>query len=209
MSSNRTIILGVVVVVLAVSSGAFLISGTSTEDTGFTLPGTIEATEIRLKSQIGGQVKRVYAATGDYVEAGQNLVDLYSAAHGTNERITSPVDGLVAERLVEPGELAAPGSTLMVVGDLNTLTLKVYVPEDRYGQILLGATYPVTADSFPEEIFIGQVASIARNAEFTPRSVQTTERRKSTRYAIKLNLVPSGGKLRPGMPADVHFEAAH
>jgi len=46
---------------------------------------------------------------------------------------------------------------------------------------------------------------ISNQAEFTPRNVQTTDSRQTTVYAIKLDLDPSGGMLKPGMPADVHF----
>ena len=89
--------------------------------------------------------------------------------------------------------------------DLEHLTLTVYVPEDRYGQILLGESYPVTVDSFPSEIFTGTVSHIADRAEFTPRNVQTTDSRKTTVFAVKLDLAQNGGKLKPGMPADVNL----
>jgi HlyD family secretion protein len=49
------------------------------------------------------------------------------------------------------------------------------------------------------------VRSIANQAEFTPRNVQTTQGRKSTVFAIRLSLDPAGGRLKPGMPADVRF----
>ncbi len=48
---------------------------------------------------------------------------------------------------------------------------------------------------------------IADQAEFTPRNVQTADGRKSTVFAITLELAPSGGKLKPGMPADVWLPA--
>jgi HlyD family secretion protein len=95
---------------------------------------------------------------------------------------------------------------LITVSNLNELTLTVYVPEDRYGQIYLGQVYPVTVDSFPNETFNGTVAHISDQAEFTPRNVQTTNSRKATVFSIRLDLEPSGGALKPGMPADVHFQ---
>jgi multidrug efflux pump subunit AcrA (membrane-fusion protein) len=175
----------------------------STDDRAYVLSGTIEATEIHLASLIGGRVKQVRVAEGDHVQAGQTLINVYAATGNMNEEITAPIDGLVLERLIEPGEIAAPGGTLLVVADLNVLTLAIYVPEDRYGQFALGQTYPVTVDSFPGQTFSGTVSHIADHAEFTPRNVQTKEGRKSTVFAIKLALAPSNGKLKPGMPADV------
>jgi HlyD family secretion protein len=180
---------------------------TAQEENAFILSGTIEATEIHLASQVGGRVKEVDAEEGGSVRAGETLINIYSAAAGVNEVITSPIDGVVLQRLIEPGEIAPPGSTLIVVADLDALTLTVYVPEDRYGQISLGQTYPVTVDSFPGETFSGRVVRISDKAEFTPRNVQTVEGRKTTVYAVKLSLAPSGGRLKIGMPADVNFEA--
>lgn len=167
--------------------------------------GTIEATETNLPTVSGGIVKNVYAAQGDSIQQGQDLADIYSQTANINETISSPIDGKVLERLVEPGEFAAPGSTVMVVASLETLTLTIYVPEDRYGQISLGQTYPVTVDSFPGQTFRGSVRYISDKAEFTPRNVQTKDSRQTTVYAVKLGLESSDGKLKPGMPADVHF----
>jgi len=197
----------IVILILVAGSTAYYALGASAGDGTFTLSGTIEATEVHLASQFGGQVKQVYVSEGDRVEAGENLVHIYSTTGNLNETITSPITGVVLERLVEPGELAAAGSTVMVVASLDDLTLTVYVPENRCGQISLGQTYPVTVDSFPGEMFSGTVRFISDQAEFTPRNVQTTDRRQTTVYAVKLGLNPTGGRLKPGMPADVHFAA--
>jgi HlyD family secretion protein len=97
-------------------------------------------------------------------------------------------------------------STWAGIAPLDALTLKIYVPENRYGQVSLGQNYPVTVDSFPGMTFGGRVSFISDQAEFTPRNVQTKDSRETTVYAVKLNLAPAGGKLKPGMPADVTIE---
>jgi len=119
--------------------------------------------------------------------------------------LTAPIDGVILERLAEPGELALPNATLVVLADLDALTLTVYAPEDRYGEIELGQSVQVSVDSFPDETFEATVVHIAAQAEFTPRNVQTQEGRRLTVFAIRLALEDSGGKLKPGMPADVVF----
>jgi multidrug resistance efflux pump len=120
--------------------------------------------------------------------------------------ISSPVDGVVLTRLVQPGEVVAPGGKAMTLGLLNDLTITVYVPEDRYGEIKLGQTAQVNVDSFPGENFNAVVVQIADQSEFTPRNVQTAEGRSTTVYAVKLQLDDPSGKLKPGMPADVLFK---
>jgi HlyD family secretion protein len=119
--------------------------------------------------------------------------------------VVAPADGIILSRLVQPGEVVAPGGKALELGLLGDMTITVYIPEDRYGDISLGQKAEVKVDSFPGEIFNAVVTHIADSAQFTPRNVQTAEGRSTTVYAIKLMLEDPGGKLKPGMPADVSF----
>ncbi len=120
--------------------------------------------------------------------------------------IYAPMDGVILTRNVEPGEFVQPGAIAISMANIKELTITVYVPEDRYGEITLGQQASVRVDSFPEESFTAEVIHIADEAEFTPRNVQTVEGRSSTVYAVKLKVMDAGGKLKIGMPADVVFE---
>lgn len=124
----------------------------------------------------------------------------------TKLTVYAPMDGVILTRNVEPGEFVQPGATTFAMADLSKITITVYVPEDRYGQIKLGQLADVTVDSFPGETFNAEVIHIADQAEFTPRNVQTVEGRSSTVYAIKLKVTDSEGRLKIGMPADVVFK---
>jgi HlyD family secretion protein len=119
--------------------------------------------------------------------------------------VTAPVDGTILTSSIQPGEIVAPSAAVMTLGRLDNLTITVYVPEDRYGELSLGQSASMTVDSFPGETFTATVIHITDQAEFTPRNVQTVEGRSSTVFAIKLQVQDPGGKLKPGMPADVTF----
>ena len=119
--------------------------------------------------------------------------------------IEAPSAGIILTRAVEPGEVASPGAPLLTLARLDALTLTIYLPEDRYGEVALGQTVSVTVDSFPDQTFMAKVVHIADAAEFTPRNVQTAEGRRTTVFAIKLTIDNPEGKLKPGMPADVAF----
>jgi len=123
----------------------------------------------------------------------------------TKLTIYAPMNGVILTRNVEPGEFVQPGGVAFAMADLEEITITVYVPEDRYGEISLGQQAQVTVDSFPGESFTAEVIHIADQAEFTPRNVQTVEGRSSTVYAIKLKVMDSEGRLKIGMPADVTF----
>ncbi|HTP11597.1 MAG TPA: efflux RND transporter periplasmic adaptor subunit [Anaerolineae bacterium] len=118
----------------------------------------------------------------------------------------SPLAGVVLKRNIEPGEVVGAGSSLMTLGDTTNLFITVYIPENRYGEIVVGQPVLVKVDSFPNEEFSAKVTRIADQAEFTPRNVQTAEGRATTVFAVKLAVDNAGGKLKPGMPADVYFD---
>ena len=120
--------------------------------------------------------------------------------------ITAPADGAILTSSIQPGETVGPSAAAMSLGRLDSLTITVYVPENLYGELSLGQSASVTVDSFPGETFTAAISHIAEQAEFTPRNVQTAEGRASTVFAVKLKVEDPGGKLKPGMPADVVFK---
>jgi len=170
------------------------------------------------KFQTGEQSTAVLAAQGalsqSQAAAAQSLISIKQAQANLDLidtqiaklTITAPTDGMILTRAVEPGEVVMPGSGLLTMARMSDLTITVYIPEDRYGEISIGQTADVTVDSFPGETFTATVMYISDKAEFTPRNVQTAEGRKTTVFAVKLMLGDTGGKLPPGMPADVLFK---
>ncbi len=116
--------------------------------------------------------------------------------------VVAPVGGLVLESSIHEGELAAPAVTLLTLGDLDEVTLTVYVPEDRLGQVFIGQRVEVRVDSFPDRLFVGTVVAIAHEAEFTPRNVQTQEERVNMVFAVEVLIPNADHALKPGLPAD-------
>ena len=116
--------------------------------------------------------------------------------------IAAPTGGLVLERCIHAGELAAPGATVLTLGDLDEVTLTIYVPEDRLGQVHTGQQVEVRVDSFPERAFAGTIVAIAHEAEFTPRNVQTQEERVNMVFAVDVLIPNPDHALKPGLPAD-------
>jgi HlyD family secretion protein len=119
--------------------------------------------------------------------------------------VRAPSAGVVLTRSVEPGEVVQAGMAVLSLGDLSSLRVKVYIPEDQYGHISLGDHAALAVDSFPGETFEGVVTAISDQAEFTPRNVQTKDVRQTTVYGVELSIQGGQGKLIPGMPTDVTF----
>ena len=117
----------------------------------------------------------------------------------------SPMDGVVLYQSLRAGELAAPAVTILALADTSVLTLEVYVPENRIGQVMLGQSAEVTVDSFPGRVFEGRVVRIADEPEFTPRNTATAEERLNTFYGVEILLDNPEGLLKSGIPADAVF----
>jgi len=167
-------------------------------ETGEVSPQVTAAAAVLEQAKNGAQQAQ------DAVGQAQANLDLLNAQLG-KLTVYAPIDGMILTRSIEPGEIVQPGSAALTMGNISQLTITVYVPEDRYGQISLGEKATVKVDSFPGSTFHAAVTHIADQAEFTPRNVQTAEGRSSTVYAIKLTVTDAQGKLKPGMPADVTF----
>ena len=116
--------------------------------------------------------------------------------------LTAPMDGIVTSRSSQAGETAAAGLPLLTIANLDEVTLVIYIPETRVGQIQTGQEVEVQVDSFPDRVFVGEVVNIAGEAEFTPRNVQTQEERVNLVFAVKVRIPNADSVLKPGMPAD-------
>jgi HlyD family secretion protein len=135
-------------------------------------------------------------------EAAVHLVDAQIAQF----TLTAPMSGIVTSRSAQAGETATAGAPLLTVANLDEVTLVIYIPENRVGQIGVGQEAQVQVNSFPEQVFVGHVASIAGKAEFTPRNVQTQEERVNLVFAVKVSIPNPDHKLKSGMPADATIE---
>jgi HlyD family secretion protein len=163
-----------------------------------------EASIVMVTQKVLVQAQMSVAQAKTVISQAQANLDLLDVQLG-KMIITAPVDEVVLTRVAEPGSVVNAGGTVLTLGRLDELTITVYVPEDRMGEVAFGQTTQVTVDSFPGETFTATVTYISDQAEFTPRNVQTVEGRKNTVFAVKLKLADISGKLKPGMPADVSF----
>jgi multidrug resistance efflux pump len=118
--------------------------------------------------------------------------------------LAAPSGGVILQCLIHKGELAAPGAPLFTLANLDEVTLTVYVPEAELGKVALGQAAEVTVDAY-NEVFAGEVSTIASQAEFTPKNVQTEEERVHMVFAVKIQLDNPDHLLKPGMPADAVF----
>jgi HlyD family secretion protein len=113
--------------------------------------------------------------------------------------VVSPVKGVVTQKLAEKGELAARGTAIFAVTDLESAWLNAYVAEPDLARLRLGQEAEVVTDD--GQARKGRVSFVASRAEFTPKNVQTRDERVKLVYRVKVALENGDSLFKPGMPA--------
>ncbi len=116
--------------------------------------------------------------------------------------ITAPYDGIVLTRSVEPGQVVAPGLTLLTMLDPQSIYLRAYVPEGQIGQVVLGQRAEVVLDSDPDAPLQATVSRVDPEAMFTPENTYFHEDRVKQVVGVKLLVSEGLGRAKVGMPAD-------
>jgi HlyD family secretion protein len=123
-----------------------------------------------------------------------------------NAVIRAPFDGVVTVKDREIGETVPAGSPVLTIMNPDDRWVRIYVAEDKVGAVHVGQTAEITADTYRQRRYGGQVSFVASQAEFTPRNVQTREERVKLVYAVKVRITQdSTYDLKPGVPADVRL----
>jgi HlyD family secretion protein len=118
---------------------------------------------------------------------------------------TSPITGVVLVKAADVGEVLAPGTSVVTVGDIDHPWLRAYIREQDLGRVKLGAKVKVTTDSYPGKTYDGRVSYIASEAEFTPKQIQTSEERVKLVYRIKIDIDNPRHELKSNMPGDAEI----
>jgi RND family efflux transporter MFP subunit len=105
-----------------------------------------------------------------------------------NTSVRSSVDGIVAKRMVDPGQSVAPTQPLATLVDVKTVYFEAQVSETVLSQVRPGQTVDVKVDAYPKNTFIGKVAKINPMAATDTRN-----------FGVRIHIPNVDGKLRPGM----------
>jgi len=117
--------------------------------------------------------------------------------------LLAPLNGVVLVRQAELGEVVSPGTPVVTLADLDHIWVRVYLPEPDLGRVRWGQEVSVRTDTYPGKTYRGKISFISSEAEFTPKSVQTSKERVTLVYRMKVDVENPNYELKPGMPADV------
>lgn len=125
----------------------------------------IDGTITRVSPQVTGKIISVNVEEGDKVVAGQALMRLDDTLlpPGTNPDLAvvrAPVDGVIVKKIANPGEMASPGQTLMMMLDPYSLYITANVEETKLDAVKPGQKVDVWLDAIPDQKFAGTVEKV-------------------------------------------------
>lgn len=148
-------------------------------------------------------------ANADYKAAAANKDYLSNQLKYT--KLYAPEDGIVMIRVVEPGSNVSKGQPVYTMAKTNPVWVRVYVNETDLGNIKYGQEVNVYTDTInpntgKKREYKGQIGYISPVAEFTPKTVQSTDIRTDLVYRVRVYINDTDEYLRQGMPVTVKVD---
>lgn len=154
-----------------------------------------------LNTKIGSKAS-LDSAIAASKDAKQNLVDT---------RIYAPDYGIIMTRVQEPGAVVEPSAPIYTMAKIKPVWVRVYVPEANLANIKYGMKAAVLTDTIDPKTgehrhYTGWVGYISPVAEFTPKTVETTDLRTDLVYRVRIYIYELDEYLRQGMPVTVKLD---
>lgn len=111
-------------------------------------------------------------------------------------KLVSPIQGVIAARMVDEGNLAAPDAPLMQIVDLSTVRTTVHVIEKDYRLMRVDLVADVRVDAYPGMKFQGKVTRVAPVLDAVTRTAD-----------VRIDIPNADALLKPGMYARVSLRA--
>lgn len=126
-------------------------------------------------------------------------------------KIYAPDDGTVMVRVQEPGATVNKGQIVYSISKTKPVWIRAYINETDLGNIKYGMSVRVLTDTINPQTgmkreYKGYVGYISPVAEFTPKTVQSTDLRTSLVYRIRVYVDDIDEYLRQGMPTTIKID---
>jgi HlyD family secretion protein len=118
-------------------------------------------------------------------------------------RVFAPADGVILTRIREPGSVAKAADPICTLSLTSPVWIRAFIREPQLGIVYPGMPAEITTDTKGGPVYKGHVGFISPVAEFTPKTVETTELRVDLVYRIRVIADNPDNGLRQGMPVTV------
>jgi HlyD family secretion protein len=167
-------------------------------DKGIEAPQALDTARAQYQRSLAGVQAARAAITSQAARVGQSRAALQSnQVDLSRTRIFSPIDGVVVQRAIDPGQTVAASFQapvlFQIAQDLSKLQVKIMVDEADIGQVQEGQQVRFTVDAFPDQTFNGAVTQVRKQPETQSNVVA---------YAVIAEANNPRGQLLPGMTAN-------
>jgi HlyD family secretion protein len=145
----------------------------------------------------------------DEIKAQEAAVEAAQAALGMarwrldQRHVVSPVDGVVADRLAEPGETLAAGAPVVSLLPPENIYVRFFVPEPDLAKVHEGDKVALLCDSCPADL-TGSISYIAPQAEYTPPVIYSESTRAKFVFLVEARpRSDEAALINPGQPVTV------
>lgn len=164
---------------------------------------TISKTEAETLFNAQNTAKAAYKvaiANKDYIQNQLKYTKLYA-----------PEDGIIMVRVQEAGSNVQKGQPIYTMAKTKPVWVRAYVNETDLGNIKYGQEVNVLTDTINPKTgknreYKGQIGYISPVAEFTPKTVQSTDTRTNLVYRIRVYIYDIDEYLRQGMPVTIKVD---
>lgn len=172
----------------------------------------VQTAQAALRSAQEGLSLAEEGARKEDIAAAEAALSSVQAALGLAEkrladsRLLAPAAGIIRSRILEPGAMAGPGAPVFTLALGAPLWVRTYINQPDLGHIREGMAAEVFSDSFPGKSYRAWVGFVSSTAEFTPKTVETTELRTKLVYQARVMVCNDQQELRLGMPVTVKID---
>jgi HlyD family secretion protein len=156
-----------------------------------------------ITKQVFEQRKRNYesavAAVASFTSQRDQALSQIANAEAEVDRVQSIIDdltlvsprlGRVQYQLARAGEVVAAGAPIVTILDLTDVYMTVFLPAADAGRLAVGDEARIILDPVPDYVVPAKVSFVAADAQFTPKTVETSDERAKLMFRIKLKVDP-------------------
>lgn len=105
--------------------------------------------------------------------------------------LRAPRDGRVQYRVAQPGEILGAGGRVLNLVDLSDVAMVFFLPTADAGRLTMGGEVRLVLDAAPRYVIPAEIKFVADVAQFTPKTVETTQERQKLMFRVKAKIPPS------------------
>jgi HlyD family secretion protein len=162
----------------------------------------VAQTNAALTEALAGPRAEAIDAARAQLRAAEASVGL-STTQLARAKLIAPCDGIVMTRVVEPGTVLMPTTIVYSIAITDEVWVRAFAPETMLARVASGTPVRIATDGQPGKTYEGRIGYVSPQAEFTPKTVETSELRTQLVYRLRIRVENPDDGIRQGQPVTV------